>query len=86
MPTIVRAPQWGMGITEGKILAWLKNVGDSVQEGEPLVELETAKATREVESPVSGLLARILVQAGEIVPVREPLAIITQPGEEPGEV
>ena len=69
-------PQWGMGITEGMILRWLKNTGDEVKKGEPLAEIETAKAVQELESPVNGILHSILVASGETVPVRTQLAII----------
>jgi pyruvate/2-oxoglutarate dehydrogenase complex dihydrolipoamide acyltransferase (E2) component len=72
----VRLPQWGMGISEGTIVQWLKQVGDVVSEDEPLVEVETAKATDFVNAPASGRLAEILVQAGETVPVGELIAMI----------
>jgi len=78
--TTLHMPQFGMGTTEGKIAKWLKAVGDSVQEGEPIVEIETAKAVQEVESPASGELARILAPEEAIVAVREAIAIITAPG------
>ncbi len=81
MATMINVPQWGMGITEGKITSWLKSQGDDVAEGEPVVEIETAKAVQEVESPASGILVRILVAAGETVPVREPIGIIAARGE-----
>jgi pyruvate/2-oxoglutarate dehydrogenase complex dihydrolipoamide acyltransferase (E2) component len=70
-----------MGITEGQVTQWLKREGDVVKEGESIVEIETAKAVQEVESPVSGVLARILVAEGTTVPVREAIAIIAEPGE-----
>jgi pyruvate dehydrogenase E2 component (dihydrolipoamide acetyltransferase) len=79
--TEVLLPQWGMGMTEGRIAKWLKAEGDRVQEGEPIVEVETAKAVQELEAPASGILARIIVPEEETVPVRELLAIITEPGE-----
>lgn len=41
----VQLPQWGMGISEGTVLRWLKAAGDEVEEDEPVVEIETAKAT-----------------------------------------
>jgi pyruvate dehydrogenase E2 component (dihydrolipoamide acetyltransferase) len=77
----IHVPQWGMGIKECKIVSWLKRVGDAVEEGEALAELETAKATQELESPGAGKLARILVPEGEIVPVRELIGVIAEPGE-----
>lgn len=72
----VRVPQWGMGIKECRVVAWLKAEGDPVREGEPIAELETAKATQELESPASGTLESIVVPAGEMVPVRTLLGTI----------
>jgi pyruvate/2-oxoglutarate dehydrogenase complex dihydrolipoamide acyltransferase (E2) component len=70
-----------MGIEEGTVAKWLKRVGDRVEKGEILVEVETAKALTEVEAPVSGTLLQILVLLGETAPVRTPLAVIE---EDPG--
>ncbi len=81
MATTLRMPQFGMGITEGKIAKWLKAEGEAVSEGEPIVEIETAKAVQEVESPTSGILGRVLVPEQSIVPVREPIALIAEAGE-----
>ena len=72
----VRVPQWGMGIKECRVVSWLKAEGDPVREGEPIAELETAKATQELESPASGTLESIVVPAGEMVPVRTLLGMI----------
>jgi pyruvate/2-oxoglutarate dehydrogenase complex dihydrolipoamide acyltransferase (E2) component len=60
----VKLPQWGMGMSEGTILEWIKQVGETVTEGEPLVEVETAKTTEVVESPATGVLVEILVAVG----------------------
>lgn len=76
MSTSVNLPKSGMGIDEGTIIRWLKNEGDPVEQGECIVEVETAKATQEVEAPVSGVLAKILVGEGETVLVNTDLAII----------
>jgi pyruvate/2-oxoglutarate dehydrogenase complex dihydrolipoamide acyltransferase (E2) component len=65
-----------MGISEGTIVRWLKHVGDEVAEGEPLLEVETAKATDFVNAPSSGVLVEILVEEGAVVPVLELLAFI----------
>jgi pyruvate dehydrogenase E2 component (dihydrolipoamide acetyltransferase) len=81
MATEVLLPQFGMGMQEGKILRWFKNVGDAVVEGEPLLEIEAEKVTVEVPSPASGILARIMVELEETVPVREVIAIIMSPQE-----
>jgi len=76
MATEIVLPQWSMGMADGTIVRWLKHEGDTVTEGEPLVEVEAAKVTSEVEAEVSGVLARILVAEGETVPVRTPLCLI----------
>lgn len=75
-------PQWGMEMQDGTIIKWLKKEGDAVEEGEPIVEIETAKLQTELESTASGILARIVAQEGEIVPIRGVLAVIAAPGEE----
>ena len=76
MATEIVLPQWSMGMADGTIVRWLKHEGDAVTEGEPLVEVEAAKVTSEVEAEVAGVLARILVAEGETVPVRTPLCLI----------
>ena len=71
MPTEILLPQWGMEMDEGTVVKWLKKEGDPVQEGEPLVEIETAKLTTELESFASGILTRIVVpEAGRCPSVR----------------
>jgi pyruvate/2-oxoglutarate dehydrogenase complex dihydrolipoamide acyltransferase (E2) component len=74
----VKLMQWGMGMREGTVLAWLKDVGDWVDEGDSLVEIEAEKITQEMASPVSGRLIERLVEEGETVPVRSPLAVLEQ--------
>ncbi len=74
----VLLPQWGMGMSEGKIVKWLKAVGDSVAEDEPLAEVESEKSTDMIESPGAGTLSEILVPEGETVPVRTPVAILVK--------
>ncbi|AOR79976.1 biotin/lipoyl-containing protein [Novosphingobium resinovorum] len=69
-------PQYGMGMQDGEIVRWLKQPGDAVEEGENLVEVEAAKTTVEVPSPVSGTLLRIIAGEGETIDVREPIAVI----------
>jgi pyruvate/2-oxoglutarate dehydrogenase complex dihydrolipoamide acyltransferase (E2) component len=72
----VNFPKSGMGIEEGTVVRWLKTVGNTVVKGEPIVEIETAKATQEVEAPVSGRIVKIAVVEGEAVPVNAELALI----------
>lgn len=76
MPTPVRLPNLGAETTEALVSAWLKKVGDPVTEGEAIAELETAKATVELEAPVAGRLIEILVIAGEEATVGDVVAVI----------
>jgi pyruvate/2-oxoglutarate dehydrogenase complex dihydrolipoamide acyltransferase (E2) component len=76
MTTKVILPKWGMGIEEGTVTRWLKAEGEKVEKGEPIVEIETAKATQEVEAPASGTLAKILLPQGETAAVNTEIAII----------
>ena len=82
MADIVRLPTWAMEMTDGTIAKWCKNVGDHVEVGEPIAEVETDKITTNLDSPYEGVLAQILVAEGTTVDVGEALAIITKPGEE----
>ncbi len=74
-------PALGMAQDTGIILSWLKSEGDTVAQGEPLMEIETDKATVEIEAPASGVLARIFAAEGEEVPVGQVVALIAEPGE-----
>src|SRR6202167_6288583 len=74
-----------MGMTDGTVLEWLKQVGEKVRKGECIAEVEAAKTTLEIEAPCDGVLARIVTPAGTLVPVREVMAVIALPGEGPGE-
>lgn len=74
----VLLPQWGMGMNEGTLVKWLKAVGDSVVEDEPIAEVESEKATNIIESPGAGVLSEILVPEGATVEVRTPVAIIVK--------
>ncbi len=82
MSTNVLLPQWGMNMQEGTLVKWLKQEGEAVEEGEPLVEVETAKINSELEAPASGVLARIIISEGTTVDVGTLLAIIAAPGED----
>ncbi len=72
----VMLPQWGMGMSEGKIVKWLKSVGDTVAEDEPLAEIEAEKTSETLESPGAGTITEFLVSEGDTVPVRTIVAII----------
>lgn len=69
-------PQPGETITEGVVMRWIKKEGDMIKEKEPVVELETAKAVYEFESPLEGKLVKILVQPNETQQVGKSLAIV----------
>lgn len=73
----VLLPQFGMGMQDGEVVRWLKEIGDKVETGEPLVEIEAAKSTVEVPAPGTGTLTEILVQVGETADVRSHIATIT---------
>jgi pyruvate dehydrogenase E2 component (dihydrolipoamide acetyltransferase) len=72
----VLMPQLGETVTEGKVAAWFKSVGDPVAAGENLFELETDKVTMEVQAIASGVVSEIKVAAGETVPVGTVLAVL----------
>lgn len=74
----LKVPKSGMGIDEVEIQQWLKQPGDSLSKGDVIVELETAKAVEELESPISGSVQRILVEAGETVAVGTVIAILVE--------
>ncbi|MBW2369546.1 MAG: 2-oxo acid dehydrogenase subunit E2, partial [Deltaproteobacteria bacterium] len=81
MATSVHMPQWGMTMTEGKIVKWLKCEGEPIEKGEPLFEVETEKIVNEVEALHSGILFQIVVQEGETTAVGEVVGLIAEPGE-----
>ncbi|RMG62170.1 MAG: 2-oxo acid dehydrogenase subunit E2 [Chloroflexi bacterium] len=81
MATEITMPQMGFDMTEGTIAAWLKKEGDPVAKGEPIAEIETDKTTIQIESFSSGVLRKILAQAGQKVPVGQVIGIIAAPDE-----
>ena len=76
MATTVTMPQLGETVTEGTILKWAKQVGDTIAEDEVLVEISTDKVDTEVPSPASGTILEILVAEGDTVEVGTPLVVI----------
>ena len=85
MPTEILMPALSPTMTEGKLAKWLKNAGDSVKPGDILAEIETDKATMEVEAVDEGILEKILVEAGtENVAVNAPIAILRGEDEAAG--
>ncbi len=83
MATNVLLPQWGMNMEDGTLTRWLVNEGDEIAEGQPLVEVETAKINSELESPASGVVSHIMAAEGSLVKVGELVAVIGEPGENP---
>lgn len=71
-------PQLGESVAEGTIIEWVKQEGDRVQKDETVLAISTEKVDAEIPAPASGVLSRILVQAGEVVPVGSVLAMITE--------
>ena len=82
MATIINMPRLSDTMEEGTVASWLKQVGDKIEEGDILAEIETDKATMEFESFHEGTLLHIGVQAGETAPVDVLLAIIGEEGED----
>ena len=74
-------PALGIAQETGRLVRWLKSEGEQISKGEPLMEVETDKATVEVESPASGTLAAITATAGDDVAVGHAIAVILGPGE-----
>lgn len=82
MAVELRMLQMDQTMTKGKIGKWLVKEGDTVTEGQPLLEIETDKVVHEQESPTDGIIAQILPEEGSNVPVNALLAVIAAPGEE----
>jgi len=82
MAEIIAMPKLGFDMAEGTLIKWVILEGEEVAKGAILAEIETDKATVEVESNYSGILNKHLVPEGEIVPVNTPIAIVSAPGEE----
>src|SRR5690606_8307222 len=81
MSAVVRMPQLAAGGTDAAIQTWLVAVGDTVDEGQAIVEIETEKAVVEHETEVAGVIAGLLVSAGDSTAVGTPIAVIAEPGE-----
>jgi pyruvate dehydrogenase E2 component (dihydrolipoamide acetyltransferase) len=75
-------PKLSPTMEEGQISRWLKNEGDKVSMGEPLAEIDTDKATMEMQALGNGVLRKILIQAGESVPLGQLIAVIGEPDED----
>src|SRR4030095_2819409 len=84
MSPSVTLPALGESVTEGTVSRWLKQVGDTVEADEPLLEESTDKVDTEIPSPASGVLLEIKAQEDETVEVGAVLAVIGEPSESEG--
>ncbi len=74
-------PKLGATMEEGTIDSWLVDVGEEIEEGDPIVEIQTDKITMEVEAEADGVLLKKLYEAGETIPVQQVIAYIGEAGE-----
>ena len=82
MAEVVIMPKLGFDMAEGTLVRWVKNEGDSVSKGDVIAEIETDKATVEVESAFTGIVRRLLVDQGVVLPVNAPIAVIGEMDED----
>jgi pyruvate dehydrogenase E2 component (dihydrolipoyllysine-residue acetyltransferase) len=82
MSEAVTMPKLGFDMAEGTLVRWVKRQGDTINKGEVIAEIETDKATVEVESTASGVIAAQLVAEGAVVPVGDNIAVVADPGED----
>src|SRR5438309_8550726 len=86
MPVEITMPQLTDTMSEGLLVKWLKKEGDKIKPGEMVAEVETDKATMEMEAEHGGTLAHILTRAGEKVPVGATVAVLATAQENPADV
>ncbi len=82
MAVKVVMPQAGQDLETGTVKQWLKAVGDTVDKGESIVQIETEKISLDVEAPAAGVLLKILVGNETETPIFSTIGIIGQPGED----
>ena len=76
MADTISMPKLGFDMAEGTLVRWVKKVGETISKGDVLAEIETDKATVEVESSAGGVVRKLLVDEGAVVPVNSPIAIV----------
>jgi len=76
MAETISMPKLGFDMSEGVLVRWVKNEGENINKGDVLAEIETDKATVEVESSAAGVVRKLLASAGDVVPVGTPIAIV----------
>src|SRR6476619_4432634 len=86
MATQVVMPKLSPTMEEGQVARWLKKEGDKVSMGEPLAEIDTDKATMEMQALSAGVLRKVLIHEGESAPLGQPIAIIGEPDEDISEL
>src|SRR5688572_21839704 len=86
MATQVVMPKLSPTMEEGQVARWLKKEGDKVSMGEPIAEIDTDKATMEMQALSAGVLRKVLVQEGDSAPLGQPIAIIGEPDEDISEL
>ena len=81
MAETITMPKLGFDMAEGTLVRWVKQVGEEINKGDVLAEIETDKATVEVESSAAGVVLQHIVDQGSVVPVNAPIAVVGQAGE-----
>lgn len=81
MAETISMPKLGFDMAEGLLVRWVKQVGETINKGDVLAEIETDKATVEVESSASGVVLQLIVDQGAMVPVNAPIAVVGKAGE-----
>jgi pyruvate dehydrogenase E2 component (dihydrolipoamide acetyltransferase) len=81
MSETISMPKLGFDMAEGTLVRWVKNEGEDINKGDVLAEIETDKATVEVESSATGVVLKLLVDQGAVVPVSTPIAVVGEKGE-----
>lgn len=82
MAEIIEMPKLGFDMAEGTLVKWLKAEGEKIEKGDMLADIETDKATLQVESSASGVVFKHLVEANTTVPIGSPIAVIAAEGEQ----